>query len=226
MPIGVTHTLSKYAHEWLKHEQDFELTRAAGTILAGTGNLLTGSVLGKITKGAAVAAEKSGGNTGDGALTLDATTPVLPKAKVGVYAVRCVTAALNGGTFRVTDPDGFVIGDVAVAATFSNQLKFVIADGATDFVAGDGFDVTIAPGSGKYAWHNPTAVNGAEVADAILLTAVDASGVSDAAAVFVTRDAVVAPLNLVWHASLDNQTKKDAALAQLKSKNIDARNIV
>ena len=35
--------------------------------------------------------------------------------------------AANSGEFVVYDPDGIEIGRVAVAATFNNQIKFVIA---------------------------------------------------------------------------------------------------
>ena len=108
----------------------------------------TGATAGKWAASAglsAAAAAKSGGNaTNTGALTLDATTPILAGAKVGVYMVRCIAAASNSGTFRVSDPDGFVLGDVAVGATFANDIKFAIADGTQDFIVGEGFDITIS----------------------------------------------------------------------------------
>lgn len=144
-------------------------------ILLGSGVLAAGTVLGKIIKGAASAAAKTGGNTGDGTLTLDATTPILGYAIPGIYIVRCIAAATNGGTFRVTDPKGKVLGDVAVGATFANQIKFLIADGETDFAVGDGFDVTIAAGSGKYKPYDKDNVDGSEVAAIILAEDIDAT---------------------------------------------------
>lgn len=118
---------------------------APATVVAGNQVYRTAAgVLTPAAGGSAVSAAKSGGNTGGGSLTLDVTTPVLAGAKVGVYTVRCITAATDSGTFRVTDPDGFVIGDVAVGATFANDIKFAIADGAPDFVVGDGFDITVS----------------------------------------------------------------------------------
>lgn len=146
------------------------------SVTIGAGTLVRGTVLGQITSGAATSAAKSGGNTGNGTLTLDATTPKLTGAQVGVYTVRCINAAFNGGTFRVTAPDGDVIGDVAVGSTFSNQIKFAIADGAPDFNVGDGFDITVAAGSGYYIQSVKTAVNGSNVPVAILADATDASG--------------------------------------------------
>ena len=144
-------------------------------------------MLGKITKGSATAAAKSGGNAANtGALTMNATTPVLAGAKVGVYTVRCITAATNGGTFRVTDPDGFVLGDVAVGATFANDIKFAIADGTQDFIVGEGFDITVAAGSGYYKPVNSANVDGSDVAECILAADTNATSAAVAALVYVT----------------------------------------
>lgn len=157
------------------------------TLVSGAGDLARGTVLGKITKGSATAAAKSGGNAANtGALTLDATTPVLAGAKVGVYTVRCITAATNGGTFRVTDPDGFVLGDVAVGATFANDIKFAIADGTQDFIVGEGFDITVAAGSGYYKTVNSANVDGSNVAECILAADTNATSAAVAALVYVT----------------------------------------
>jgi len=144
-----------------------------GTIVASAGALARGTVLGKITIGAITAAAKAGGNAANtGALTLDATAPILAGAKVGVYTVRCIAAASNGGTFRVMDPDGFSLGDYAVGATFANDVKFAIADGTQDFIVGEGFDITIAAGSGQYKIVNSANVDGSAVPVAVLAQAV------------------------------------------------------
>lgn len=197
-------------------------SRDTVTILSGSGSLTVGMVLGQITKGTATRAAKSGGNTGNGTLTMDATTPVRPGAKVGVYTVRLITAATDAGTFRVTDPDGIVIGDVAVGGTFDNDVKFASADGSTDFIVGDGFDITVAAGSAKWAPHNPTAVDGREVAAGILLGPVDATS-ADQIAVICARHAEASWAGLKWHASVDDQDKKNAAAAQLAAAGILVR---
>jgi hypothetical protein len=148
------------------------------TLLSGE-NRKRGSVLGKIAAGAASSAAKGGGNTGNGTLTMDAGTPVRSGAKVGVYQVRFVAAATNNGTFRVTDPDGFVLGDVVMAGgagAFDNDVKFAVADGATDFVVGDGFDITVAAGSSKYKLSAAAGVDGSQVPAVILAEDCDASG--------------------------------------------------
>lgn len=147
-----------------------EILSRSITLLTGQ-NLTRGTVLGKVSVGAAVSAAKAGGNTGNGTLTMDATTPVKNGAKVGVYTVRFTVAAANNGTFIVEDPDGNQIGAIVMAAgagAFDDDLKFAIADGATDFVVGDGFDITVAAGSGKYIKSLAAAVDGSQVPDLIL----------------------------------------------------------
>lgn len=148
-----------------------------GTLLSGQ-NRTRGALLGKVTLGAASSAAKSGGNTGTGTLTMDVTTPVLANAIPGIYTVRCIAAATNNGTFRIEDPLGRVLGDVVMAGgagAWSDQIKFALADSGTDFIVGDGFDVTIAAGSGKYLLSLAAAVDGSQVPDAILVDDCDAS---------------------------------------------------
>lgn len=142
------------------------------TLLSGQ-NLLRGAVLGKITiPGSATSAVKaSGANTGNGALTMDATTPVLPNARVGVYQVRFTSPT----AYRVTDPRGEVLGDGANAAAFADQIKFVTAAGGTAFVAGDGFDISLVVGPGKYLLALGAATDGSQVPNAILAEDCNAS---------------------------------------------------
>jgi hypothetical protein len=125
-----------------------------------------------------VSAAKAGGNTGNGTLTMDATTPVKAGAKVGIYRVRFVIAAANNGTFIVEDPDGIQIGTIVMAAgagAFDDVIKFAIADGATDFIVGDGFDVTVAAGSGKYVLSLAAATDGSQIPDLVLAEDTNAS---------------------------------------------------
>jgi phage tail sheath protein FI len=84
-----------------------------------------------------------GDNAGTGAMTLTATpygTGIVP----GDYRVECTTAAAGGGTFTVIDPDGSVLGTVAVGVAYNGPIKFTIADGTPDFAVGDGFTVSVA----------------------------------------------------------------------------------
>jgi hypothetical protein len=220
----LTYTEPDNLSDVVKFEAEGTYSRDTVTIASGTAAMTVGTVLAKLTTGAASSAAKSGGNTGNGTLTLDVTTPVLAGAKNGIYTARCVTAAANGGTFRITDPDGYVLGDVAVAATFANDIKFVIADGASDFIVGDGFDITVAAGSGKWTLYDPTAVNGAAQAAGVLLThAVDASAADKTEVIVLTRLAEVSALKLKWGAGVTTQGHKDIAIAQLKAIGIIAR---
>jgi phage tail sheath protein FI len=55
-----------------------------------------------------------------------------------------VSVPANGGVFTVRAPDGALLGRAKVGVPFGKQIAFTIADGATDYVVGDGFDVTVA----------------------------------------------------------------------------------
>jgi hypothetical protein len=154
------------------------------TIITGQ-NLVRGSVLGKIALGAAAQAYVG---TGTGLLTMDVATPILAGAKAGAYTATCVAAAANGGTFRIEDPDGFVLGDVAVGATFADDIKFVIADGGVDFIVGDKFTITIAAGSGKYKLAAAAAIDGSAVPDLILTEDCDATAADKEALAYARGD--------------------------------------
>jgi len=190
----------KILSDLLKWEAEPGYCRDSGVLLASN-PVTIGAALGRITLGAVSAAAKSGGNTGNGVFTIDATTPKLAGAKVGVYTVRCIAAATNSGTFRVTDPNGLVLGDVAVGATFADRIKFAIADGSTDFIVGDGFDVTIAAGSLKITPLNLTALDGSATCIGFSTILRD-PGASDGAVVYVARMAMLADSGIDWPAGI------------------------
>lgn len=126
------------------------LLRTRKVVLLAGGVYLAATVLGVLTIGAVASAAKAGGNTGNGTFVLDATSPALSRATPGVYSLRCIAAAANGGTFRLEDPEGRVLGDFALPGvasgtlTIAEQIKGVLSDAATDFVVGDGFDITVS----------------------------------------------------------------------------------
>jgi hypothetical protein len=206
------------------HSGGFLISEASGhrsrdnKVLITGQNLLAATVLGLISVGSA---SQAFAGTGNGVLTMDATNPVRTGAKVGAYTATCITAAANSGTFRVEDPDGYVLGDVAVAATFDDDIKFVIADGATDFIVGDKFTITIAAGSGKATQLNVAAQNGSQYAAGILLDAVDATS-ADKACVLIARDAEVIDAEIVWPGGITGP-QKTAAIAQLAALGIVLR---
>lgn len=85
----------------------------------------------------------NGANTGNGvmgAITVSAQT------LRGRYILKVTVAAANAGTFVVWDPNGKVVGTGTVAVAFTQGgLSFTLADGAADFVAGDGFTIDVLP---------------------------------------------------------------------------------
>lgn len=204
---------------FLLSEANGLLSREVVTILSGAGKLLAGTVLGKVTYGAVSTAAKSGGNTGTG--TISAPT-VLAGAKTGIYKLRFTAAT----TWNLVDPDGFEIGAGANGVANANDLAFTTTAGGTAFIAGDGFDITVAAGSGKYV-ASPNAITtgkeGAETAVAVLCYEVDATDADVTDAVVVTNDAEVKKLMLVYDASVDDNTKKAAKNTQLRAVNIKAR---
>jgi hypothetical protein len=190
-------------------------------IIDNGADLVAGQVLGKVAAGSAVSAAKSGGNTGNGVMTVDATTPVRPGAINGVYRVRLISAAANGGTFRVENPDGDVIGDVAVGATFDDDIKFVVADGSSDFIVGDGFDITVNLSAEKYMAHDPAATDGRERACAILFEDAKAASVEVRRTVHV-RDCIVRGSGLTWKSGI-SAADKAAAIRHLEQRGIIVR---
>lgn len=215
------------------HASGFVLSEGEGTISRDNGvlisgqNLGAGTVLGKITLAAATSAAKGGGNTGTGTLVMDVTTPVLANAKVGVYTVRNIIAGANTGTFVVTDPNGNVVGEPIIVAgaggtiTFANEIKFVITDAGVDFIVGDGFDVTVAAGSGKFTILAPAALDGSQYAAGILVADVDATSADQACAV-ISRLAEVNSNELVWPGGISGPNKT-TAIAQLTALGIVSR---
>ncbi len=145
----------------------FIVSEAAGTRSREQVTLLSGqvavagSVLGKVTKlTTAPTSAPFAGNTGNGVMgAITSSTG----SKAGVYKLRIVELAANAGGFEVEDPDGVLIGTGDVAAAFSaGGLAFTLADGGTDFAVGDGFNITVGAGSGKYALYDPDAANGTD----------------------------------------------------------------
>lgn len=181
--------------EFLLSEGNGQISREAITLAATTVELVAGTVLARQTLGtaavAAAGAGAEGANTGTGLLTMDATTPLLAGAKSGVYTVKCITAATNGGVFQVEDPDGFVLGNATVGTAFADDIKFTIADGTTaDFIVGDAFAVTVAAGDGAYVKY-ADATAATLPATAVLYGTAPISDAAQAAAAIVRNAEVI-----------------------------------
>lgn len=108
-------------------------------VVAYRGSLDHGCVA---TQSLSASSSALGTNTGNGTM---GTITVSAGAKIGNYTLSIIEPGANAGTFIVLDPDGVQIGDGAVGAAFSaGGLAFTLADGATDFVAGDSFTLAVA----------------------------------------------------------------------------------
>lgn len=162
-----------------------EITVASGE------NLTAGAVIGRITVGTAAAAAAAG-NTGNG--TMGAVTTGAD-AKPGVYKVVIVEPGANVGTFIVEDPDGVIVGRGTVAVAFAGPVNFTLADGATDFVAGDTFNITVAAGSGQWRRSVAAATDGSQRPLAILVGSVDATSGAKKASAYRTGEFNTAALN-------------------------------
>jgi hypothetical protein len=213
MPQNAQFSSDAFTPDRLLAGSAFGPVSRTATLLSGVGAITRGTLLGAVTMGAATSAAKSGGNTGNGTCTVDATTPVLVNGVAGVYQVRFIAAATNNGTFAVTDPRGVYLGQVIMAAgagTFSNRIKFAIADGATDFAVGDGFDITVAAGSGKLKKCVKTANDGSAVPFAISADASDSTSADANLGVYIAGEFNLTALTV--DASFDLTTEADLAL--------------
>lgn len=142
---------------------------ALGTGTGGTGTYTVSAsqtaASTTITAAGAVATAYSGntGNGAMGAITLSAG------AKAGTYKLTVVELGTDVGTFVVEDPDGKFVGRGVVASAFSaGGLAFTLADGSTDFVAGDGFNIVVGANSGNYAAYAAANADGTQNALAVL----------------------------------------------------------
>ena len=139
---------------------------AEQTILPG--QLLGGKVVAADTTTAVTAAP---GNTGNGVLTM-ADPAVSSRVKNGRYTIECVTAAVDGGSFRVEDPGGKEIGTATVGVAFNKEVKFTIADGATDFAVGDTITIDIgveSPADFEFVAFDPAGSDGSETVRGVAL---------------------------------------------------------
>ena len=208
-------TEGQHKSEFLVSEANGTLSRESITVLSGQ-NLNPGHVLGRVLDGSATGVAVAG-NTGNGTIgSVDANT----SAKKGDYTLTCIEPAANGGTFSVEDPEGVTIGTAVVGTPFDGPIEFTIADGATDFVAGDRFTVTVE-GVEKFKEYNPANTDGSQIAVALLLDYADATA-GDVPGVGIVRQAEVNAGELVWFTGATDNQKADG-LGSLQAVGIIAR---
>lgn len=162
----------------------------AGTLAVGE-NLTRGAVVGKITIGAATPAANAGNAAGSGVIA-SATTGA--DAKPGVYKVICIEPATGAAKFQVEDPDGVIVGIATENVAFTGPVNFTITD-ANDFVAGNGFTITVAAGTGHWKRSVAAATDGSQRPLGILAIDTDASGAAKSTSIYRTGEFNEAALN-------------------------------
>jgi hypothetical protein len=179
----------------------FTITAGATPMVAGDG--FTIAITQAVGSPTAAASAKAGntGNATSSAVTTTGYAPIL-----GNYRVTMIKANTNLGTFEVEDPTGQLIGHGVVATAFSGGgISFTIADGATDFVEGDSFVVTVAAGSGKWRPWDPSHVDGSQNVAGIMFGYKDATS-ADKSAAIVVRSCEVNASELVWPTGMNAAT--------------------
>lgn len=170
--------------EFLLSEGPGAISRDRGTIAANLA-LDAGTVLGKRTKGTSATVTADSGNTGDGTV---GSISLGNKSLFGDYVVTFIEPAADSGQFSVEDPNGKNIGTGTVGSQFQKEgMTFTISDGATDFVAGDRFVISVNEGTGEFAEYDPSAADGTERAAALLYEPVDTSDGAAADALVIAR---------------------------------------
>lgn len=213
--LGTKVVSRKVIGDWLKSEETngSRYSRDNIVIAKGSGQLITGTVLGLLAVGAALASLEVD-NTGNGTIAAGA---VGAGAQIGTYRI----VFTSDTAFNVTDPSGDAVGSGTVGTAFNTGgVAFTITAGTTAFAAGDEGAITIDPGSGKYVPFDPAGSGGAEVAKGILVEDVDATDANkDVAGAAVVRHAHIAPSGLTFKVAA-TEAQQAAALASLRSQGI------
>lgn len=213
--LGMKIVSRKVIGDWLKTEETngSRYSRDNIVIAKGSGVLLTGTVLGMLAVGAALASLEVD-NTGNGTI---ASGNVGAGAQLGTYRINFTSPT----AFAVVDPSGDAVGNGVVGTAFNTAgVAFTITAGDVPFVAGDEGAITIDPGSGKYVPHDAAGAGGAEVAVGVLVEDVDATNPNrDVAGAAVVRHAQVAPSGLTWKVGATD-AQIAAGLASLRTKGI------
>ena len=149
------------------------LTYLKGTIMARIG-VAAGAVTADV------------GNTGDGTVTAFALAGgglAIP----GDYNLEVVTAVVNGGEFKLEDPNGnlvhqplvMTVGAGSVTVFTVGGLTFTITDAGTDFIVGDKWALTVTDVGMKWTPYVDGAVDGSGIPNGILPEALTSTGAAD-----------------------------------------------
>lgn len=188
--------------------------------LSPVGLLDIGLVVGMAIGAVAVAAPVFAG-TGNGVLTR-ATPAASGSALVGDYKVRFEAAVADGGDFIVVRPDGTEDGVGKVGTAYVGDVKFTIADGATDFVVGDNFTLSVS-GVGKVVPLNLSGTDGSQIAAGVVIRQATVPSGADAPVVLLRRGpAILLSDGLIWPSGATTAQQNNAK-AQLLARGMVVR---
>ncbi len=197
----------------------------AKKVVTLNGAVSTGLPIGSVL-GAFIASPvgTAGSNVGTGNGVMGAITLTSNAAlELGTWTVKIVKTVTNAGDFLLLNPTGRVMGSGQVATAFNQAgFAFTLADGATDFVAGDSVPIVVS-GTVKYKLCEVTATDGTEQPRVVVVG--DATGRPNSQAVVVNTDTnflvmyrgpgAVANDALNFGASVTTGAVRTAALAAL-----------
>jgi hypothetical protein len=154
----------------------------------GADTYVEGTILARKQVADVPVAVADAGNTGDGTVTSLSVIAgdVIPL--VGAYNFECTFVVTNGGVFKLEDPNGNLVADNItlrvgaglVTTVIAGGLKFLVTDGATDFIAGDKFAITVAV-DGDAVIYDPAGIGGAQIPSMVLTYEASATGAEDQA---------------------------------------------
>lgn len=209
--------------EAIMSEAEFHRSRD-NVIIAASQTIEPNALLAKKAVAAGVVVTSSFSGTGNGALTL-ANPAVSSKVKDGAYTAVLVTAAANAGTFRVEDPNGKFVGNATVGQAFDKEIKFTIADGATDFALGDTFTISVAADGVDYQYvaFDPAGSDGSETPVAYSIYGVETAAGETKQTAVIANSAQLNGHCIAWPEGIDSAQKANAEQA-LAAVGIKVRN--
>lgn len=185
--------------------------------------ILANALLAKLAIPAGVTIAQAFAGTGNGVLTV-ANPNSTGKIKDGAYSVVFIEPTTNLGTFEVRDPSGRSVGTGVVGTAFNKEIKFTIADGSTDFIAGDSFTLTVTTEDADFQYVNfdPTATDGSEVPAAYSIYDVTTGGSETADTTALVRMCELNGNCISWPSGITDAQRVDAIQA-LASRQIIVR---
>ena len=219
---AVANGLSDLIHS----EYDSTYTTDRRVLKGGVGTareLAIGEVVAIVDRGtAAVTPTADAGNTGNGSIgTVTADTGTQP----GTWNVVIIEPGANAGEFEVTRPDGTVDGTGTVAVAYNGGINFTLADGATDFAAGDRISIVVdfPDDDGKVVAWDQDGTDGSQVVAGLCLEdAIADVSVDGEVNILARGPAIVRRENIVFPDDATDD-EKAGVYAALKALGIEAR---